>query len=145
MSAFTNVSYPVSDCWILTYHICFCCFPSFPWSDLIILFKLDFSLPMKSFFFSFLLVISRENSKELIFERFFQLCVCVLEGRSWRFREWLVRDLLSIRLQFNVLSISPNSRNLVAVALKLPKLGYLLRFKGSAAKSFIGQTQTLCE
>ena len=64
-----------------------------------------------------------------------------LEGRSWRFRKWLVRERLSIGLQFNVLSISPDSRNLVAVSLKLLKLGYLLRFKSSAAKSFIGQTR----
>lgn len=39
----------------------------------------------------------------------------------------------------------PKFQELVAVALKLPKLGYLLRFKRSAAKSFTGQTQTLCE
>lgn len=145
VSAFTNVSYPVSDCWILTYHICFCCFPSFPWSDLIILFKLDFSLPMKSFFFFFSpcnFPMKTPNSWSL--KDYFSF-VCVLEGRSWRFRKWLVRELLSIRLQFNVLSISLNSRNLVAVALKLPKLGYLLWFKGSTAKSLIGQTQTLCE
>lgn len=114
VSAFTNVPYPVSDCWILTYHICFCYFPSFPWSDLIILFKLDFSLPMKSFFLSFLLVVSPWKLQRAdLWKIISAMCVCVLEGRSWRFRKWLIRELLLVRLQFNVLSICPNSRNLL--------------------------------